>query len=210
MRPERFVRILAQLSCAGVALLMVATAATAAIYAFIDERGVTHYTNVPVDTRYQPVTQMRRSSKKATSLSYESYIREAASRYEVDPLLVKAVIKVESDFDHRAVSRKGAMGLMQLMPETARDMRVHDPFNARANIMGGTRYLGQLLDRFEGDLRLALAAYNAGPQRVILARYTVPRLPETVNYVKKVLHHYQRYRAGARSSRLYLVDAAAY
>ncbi len=209
MREKRFTHLLIALLCGGAGLFMLAAPGQATIYAYVDEQGVTHYTNVPADQRYQPLPLLEEPGTQATWRTYETYIREAASRFAVDPLLVRAVIKVESGFDHRAVSSKGAMGLMQLMPETARDMAVDDPFDPRANIMGGTRYLGLLLDRFHGNLRLALAAYNAGPQRVVAARHTVPPLPETENYVKEVLQHYQRYRAsGAPTSRLYLADAA--
>ncbi|MDH5298794.1 MAG: lytic transglycosylase domain-containing protein [Desulfobulbaceae bacterium] len=125
-------------------------------------------------------------------------------------MLVKAVIKVESDFDHRALSSKGAMGLMQLMPETASDMHVNDPFDPKSNIMGGTRYLGLLLGQFGGDLLLALAAYNAGPTRVVLAQNTIPPFPETIEYVKKVLRHYKRYRTSAVSSGDRWMKAMAY
>ncbi|MDH3392683.1 MAG: transglycosylase SLT domain-containing protein [Desulfobulbaceae bacterium] len=183
-------------------VLLIATSASATIYTFVDERGVVHMTNVPTDSRYQPGSRfnLKSSKKRAPRGSIESYIQEAARRYNVDPLLVRAVIKVESDFDHRAVSNKGAMGLMQLMPETASDLRVHDPYDPRANIMGGTCYLGKMISRFNGNLSLGLAAYNAGPTRVAMARNRVPKLPETVRYVQKVMHHYQRYQAGHSTS----------
>ncbi len=189
----------------AVGVILLATSASATIYTFVDERGVVHMTNVPTDSRYRASSRFNLMSGKHHKAprreAIEAYILEAADRYNVDPMLVKAVIKVESDFNHQAVSRKGAIGLMQLMPETARDLRVHDPFDPKANIMGGTNYLRQLLSRFDGDLSLGLAAYNAGPQRVVMAQNTVPRLPETLDYIKKVLHHYQRYRGGPISNR---------
>lgn len=194
------------LVCAGTGFILLAATASATIYTFVDERGVVHMTNVPTDSRYLAGNRfnLKSSKKRAPRNSIESYIREAADRYNVDPLLVRAVIKVESDFDHRAVSQKGAIGLMQLMPETASDLRVHDPFDPRANIMGGTCYLGKMISRFDGNLSLGLAAYNAGPTRVAMARNQVPKLPETVRYVKKVMHHYQQYRDGYSSSNRWL------
>ena len=206
MGSKFFHRQIRRVLVAGVGFLLVAGTAWATIYTFVDERGVVHMTNAPTDSRYQASNRfnLRNSKKRAPRGSIESYIREAAHRYNVDPLLVRAVIKVESDFDHRAVSKKGAIGLMQLMPGTARDMRINNPFDPRANIMGGTRYLGRMLSRFDGDLSLGLAAYNAGPTRVAMARNTVPQLPETIRYVKKVMQHYQRYRNGSTSSNRWL------
>ena len=158
-----------------------------AIYTFVDDAGVIHFSNVPNDSRYRPLYHSR------TQNSFDSYIKAAASRHDVDPLLVKAVIKVESDFDRYAISKKGAKGLMQLMPETMQDMNVADPFDPEDNIHGGTRYLKKLLTRFNEELKLTLAAYNAGPNRVSqLGR--IPRIPETQRYVKKVLKSYKKYR----------------
>jgi len=176
-------------------LVLITANASATIYTFVDEKGVVHMTNVPTASRLWRNSQstLKSKKKKAPHSSIESYINEAAKRYNVDPLLVRAVIKVESNFDHWAISKKGAMGLMQLMPETANDMRVRFPFNPRANIMGGTCYLGKLLSRFNGNLTLGLAAYNAGPTRVAMAKNTVPQLPETIHYIEKVMHHYQLY-----------------
>jgi soluble lytic murein transglycosylase len=115
----------------------------------------------------------------------------------VDPFLIKAVIKAESDFNQNAVSHKGAQGLMQLMPGTAEDMKVEDPFNAEENIFGGTRYLSMMLSRFNNDMRLALAAYNAGPERVEGHR-GIPPIPETKSFIEKVMQYYGRYRAGTQ------------
>ncbi|MEJ2690531.1 MAG: transglycosylase SLT domain-containing protein [Deltaproteobacteria bacterium] len=160
--------------------------AQAAIYTFVDEHGVYHATNVPTDPRYRP-----KYGKEITKSSIERNIRRAARRYSVDPLLVKAVIRAESNFNHLAVSRKGAKGLMQLMPETIHDMRVRDPFDPAENIAGGTHYLRLMLDAFQGDLSLALAAYNAGPD-IVRKLGRVPAIPETLTYVRKVLDTYQR------------------
>ena len=120
------------------------------------------------------------------------YIHKVAREHEVDPLLVKAVIKAESNFDPNAVSSKGAQGLMQLMPGTARDLKVSDPFDPLQNIDGGTRYLRSLLDNYK-DVELSLAAYNAGPGRVA-QNGVIPSIPETQAYVAKVMATYRSYK----------------
>ena len=200
--------------------------ARAAIYKYVDEQGVCHYTNVPGDKRYRPVnlnspprasvkrigsgrTSADRSPtrrfvkphRRSTAVDdFAHQIRRAARAHRVDPLLIRAIIKVESDFNPYAVSSQGAQGLMQLMPATARDLQVKDPFDAGQNIYGGTRYIRSLLDSYQGDLRLSLAAYNAGPSRV---KNTVPRIPETVAYVRKVMRLYRQYlRAGSAGTRI--------
>jgi soluble lytic murein transglycosylase-like protein len=119
----------------------------------------------------------------------ETCIRDASEKHGVDSSLIRAVIKYESGFDPLAVSRAGAEGLMQLMPETARLLGVRDSFNIRENIDGGTRFLKDMLDSFDGDLELALAAYNAGPS--VVRRFGgVPPYEETRNYIKNVLREY--------------------
>jgi soluble lytic murein transglycosylase-like protein len=119
------------------------------------------------------------------SIAYNDAIAEAANRYELDPDLIRAIIRAESAFDVFAVSSAGAQGLMQLMPEVADELDVMDPFDPRQNILGGARYLRWLLDRHHGDLELAVASYNAGPGAV--DRYNgIPPFRETVNYVKSV------------------------
>ena len=125
--------------------------------------------------------------------AYQEVIRSAAAAYGVDQRLVKAVIKAESDFDHHAVSRRGAAGLMQLMPGTAEEMKVGNPYNPKENIVGGTRYLGSLLRRFHDDTALAVAAFNAGPGKVE-ACGGVPAIEETRNFVEKVLYYYGLFR----------------
>ncbi len=127
------------------------------------------------------------------SSAYDRYIRQAADRYNIDSRLIKAVIRIESGFDRKAVSRHGAQGLMQLMPATSRELQVRDPFDPRQNINGGTRYLRYLLDTFAGNLMLSLAAYSAGPGTVRRAG-GIPRIPETIQYVVRVLKCYRGYR----------------
>lgn len=168
--------------------------AAATIYTFVDEKGVIHFTNVPTDTRCRPTMGRApmRTSWPSVAQNYDPIIHSAASCYEMDPRLVKAVIHTESNFDPWAVSGKGAMGLMQLMPDTAKDLQVSNPFDPRENIFAGTRYLKQQLDNFNGNLELALAAYNAGPTLVSrLAK--VPAIAETEEYIKKVKQTYQYY-----------------
>ncbi len=193
------------------------SAADATIYTYVDDNGVVHFSNVPDDPSFRPVVRIRPKVYGRTSTghifipsrsgdwdpnpdSYDQLIRGAASRYHVDPRLVKAVIRAESNFDYLAVSRKGALGLMQLMPLTADDMQVHDPFDPRQNIFGGTRYLRKMLGLFNGNLRMSLAAYNAGPGKVSrLGR--VPKYRETLNYIQKVQYFYREYKSTSSPSK---------
>jgi soluble lytic murein transglycosylase-like protein len=127
----------------------------------------------------------------ATPADIDSAIEQAAARHNVDPNLVRAVVKVESNFNPNAVSRKGAMGLMQLMPSTARQLNVKNPFDPEQNVDAGVRHLKQLLESYGGDVRLTLAAYNAGAGAV--ARNSgVPHYAETQNYVRKITNLYYR------------------
>ncbi len=130
---------------------------------------------------------------------YDAYIDEAARLYQLPPQFIRAVVKVESNFHYDVVSRAGAMGLMQLMPRTARSMGVRDPFDPRQNILGGTRYLRILANRFDGDLVRTVAAYNAGEGAV--ERYGgIPPYAETQRYVPRVLRHYYAYLRGRRDA----------
>jgi len=168
--------------------------ASADIYRYKDKDGVWHFTNIKKDARYHLYLRTSKKSPSQYIKEYEGIIDQATTRFSVDPALVKAVIKAESDFDERAVSNKGAQGLMQLMPETAGSMEVANPFDAEENIFGGTRYLGLLLERFKNDKNLALAAYNAGPEAVE-AYAGVPPFPETRSFVAKVLNYYKEYKS---------------
>lgn len=190
------------------AVLLAPAGAWAAIYTFVDARGTVHFTNVPNNSRYRATligAQSRsrfrggRPARAGDPRLYEAHIQKAASRYAMDPLLIKAVIKTESNFDCQAVSSKGAQGLMQLMPGTAADLNVYNPLDPQENIFGGTNYLRKMMARFGGNLRLALAAYNAGPARVEAAQ-GIPLIPETQEYVSKVLHHYRQMTTAASLS----------
>ncbi|MBN2061943.1 MAG: lytic transglycosylase domain-containing protein [Deltaproteobacteria bacterium] len=168
--------------------------AWADIYRFKDENGVWHFTNINNDIRYKLFIRTYAKKPEKYIADYGYMIDQASERFNIDPNLVKAVIKAESDFDKGALSSKGAQGLMQLMPKTADEMEVDDPFNPEENIFGGTRYLSILLERFNNDKNLALAAYNAGPEKV--AEYNgIPPYNETRNFVRKVLDYYEEYRS---------------
>jgi len=145
-------------------------------------------------TAVGPGRDAPQSPRRASA--FDEHIRAAAQKYGVAPQLLKAVMAVESNFDPAAMSAKGATGLMQLMPETARDMYVRDVLDPAQNIEGGARYLRLLQDRFGGDLERILAAYNAGPERVRRAGGMVPAIPETRAYVQKVLGLYEAYCNG--------------
>ena len=166
-------------------------------YSYVDEKGVHHYTNIPpIDKKYKLKWRTKKASVKPNGIytypkSYEEEILRAAKRHNLDPDLVKAVIKVESNFNSSAISRKGAIGIMQLMPDTADDYNVSNPFNPKENIDGGTKYLKKLMEMFSGDLELALAAYNAGENAVIKYGFRIPPYDETIDYVEKVLMHYK-------------------
>jgi soluble lytic murein transglycosylase-like protein len=171
--------------------------AAADIYRYRDENGVWHFTNVRSDVRYRLYIRSYPRMGVDYIKDYEGIIKQASQRFNVESSLIKAVIKAESDFNHRAVSQKGAQGLMQLMPGTADAMRVDNPFNPEENIFGGTRYLSLMLSRFKNDTRLALAAYNAGPEKVEDHR-GVPPYAETRSFIDKVLQYYTQYRSGTR------------
>jgi soluble lytic murein transglycosylase len=185
---------LRQIFCLVVLCILVAPwspSAFADIYGYRDKAGFLRFLPAGVDPKSSKQGQF--VGKGDRSAAVEGIIQQAASRFEVEPCLLKAMIKVESDFDQRAVSQKGAMGLMQLMPQTARDMEVKDPFDPIENIAGGTRYLSLLLDRFKHDLRLTLAAYNAGPEKVETYG-DIPPIQETQAYVRRVMNTYNLYK----------------
>ncbi|MBZ4660525.1 MAG: lytic transglycosylase protein [Desulfacinum sp.] len=173
----------------------VPAALAGSIYKYVDENGVVHFTNVPTAPGYQkvdlPPLPTLPIPRKLSEDSFQQHIHKAASIFGVDPRLVRAIIKAESDFDPMAVSHKGAMGLMQLMPQTAKEMGVQNPFDPLENIFGGVRYLKEMLRRFNNSLLLALAAYNAGPEAV--EKYGgIPPFQETNEYLRRVLRHYMR------------------
>ncbi len=169
-------------------------ACLADIYGYQDSNGRWHF---PRKTLQKNVTegprQTRGEAKNGFKINYDIIIREASAKYKIDPCLIKAIIWAESDFDQGAVSYKGAMGLMQLMPETAYEMNVRNIFSAKENIFGGVRYLAHLLKQFDNDIILAVAAYNAGPARV-QANKRVPPIAETQAFVKRVLRYYYHFK----------------
>ncbi|BBO90877.1 lytic transglycosylase domain-containing protein [Desulfosarcina ovata] len=178
-------------------LLLLVRPAIADIYMYVDRNGVMHFTNAPTSSDYKVYIRERpkRKGRGMDSNRFDRFIDEAATLHGLDFPLLKAVIRAESAFDPKAVSKKGAMGLMQIMPENLDAFRVYDPFDPWQNIMGGARYLKSLLQRFDGQVPLALAAYNAGPQRVD-AYQGIPPIRETEEYVKKVMRFFQLYKNG--------------
>ena len=163
------------------------------IYQYISPNGTISLTNVPSDARYRKIqVESARFHSALSERELEPVIQRHSSRHQLHPALVRAVIKAESDFDPRAVSRAGAIGLMQLMPQTAARLDVRDMYDPDDNVGGGTKYLRQLLDRFHGNLPLALAAYNAGEN--LVERYqALPPIDETRRYVRKVLRYYRTF-----------------
>ncbi|MGB8932090.1 MAG: lytic transglycosylase domain-containing protein [Anaeromyxobacteraceae bacterium] len=181
------------------------------LYSYVDADGVLHFSNAPSDGRFRRVTRAndvagvyrpaaavrpRPISTASSQSAWVGAVRDAAATNNLPEALVLAVIAVESNFDPRAVSEKGAAGLMQLMPGTARDMYVADVFDPEQNIHGGTRYLRVLANQYGGDMVRMLAAYNAGPDAVRRAGGAVPNIPETREYVRKVVALYRAYKAG--------------
>lgn len=185
------------IGCIVVLVALLALPAAADIYRYIDSNGVMHFTNVPTSTDYQVYIKERpkRRGGGIDANRFDRYIDEAATLNDVAFPLLKAVIRAESAFDPKAVSKKGALGLMQIMPENLEAFRVHDPFDPWQNIMGGARYLKVLIKRFNGQVPLALAAYNAGPRMVDTHR-GIPPIPETEEYVKRVMKFFYLYKNG--------------
>jgi soluble lytic murein transglycosylase-like protein len=167
---------------------------SAEIYKYVDGDGVLHLTNVP-NGKYNLVLKQGWVPFCLDSGDLEKYdplIWRTAEKYRVDYALVKAVIKAESNFNPLAISNAGAKGLMQLMPKTADALRVNDPFHPQENIEGGVRHLRYLLDLFQGNLHLVLAAYNAGEEAVF--RYNdIPPYRETRTYIQRVLKYFRNY-----------------
>lgn len=173
-------------------LFVVIPPADADIYRYVDASGRVHFTDTPTHGRYD-MYMKEEAPVKASNRSYLDIIRRHATSYRLEEALVKAVIKVESDYQPRVVSRKGAQGLMQLIPQTAKDLKVSNPFDPYENIRGGSEYLRMMLDLFNNDVELALAAYNSGPSTV--KRYGgIPPYDETQKYVKKVKRYLDYYR----------------
>lgn len=185
-------------------LVLFSTPSHAGIYRWEDENGVVHFTNCPRDARFKLFIKESKEDvgeekqeppvpPAADKNQFDPLILEVSKKYDVDFALIKAMIRAESGFNPFAVSRKGAKGLMQLMPATAQRMNVQNIFNPRENIEGGVRYFRYLLSLFNNDLRLSLAAYNAG-ENIVSELRSIPPYRETVDYVRKVIHYYQSYR----------------
>ena len=193
-------------------LIFFSITADARVYAYIDKNGMFHNlskihsaTNLQSKHNKKPqeffgaLKGFIRDEKDycddcSLTHSVNELIQTAAAENELDPLLIKAVIKAESNFNRKAVSAKGAQGLMQLMPQTARDLHVIHPFDPEENITGGAKYLRSLLDNYDGEIELTLAAYNAGPGNV---KDHLPDIPETKQYVSRVISHYKKYQQKA-------------
>ena len=193
LRPMGSARFLA---CAVVILMATSTPfvlTDALVYGYVGPTGLVNLTNVPTD---EPVTAVRRKARYhigVSDLELEQAVSRAAQQHHVQPALLLAVMKAESSFNPTAVSKAGAVGLMQLIPETAIRHGVRNLYDANENITGGAKHLRYLLDRFHGNIRLALAAYNAGERKV--DRYgQIPPYKETQDYVKKVLVYYRSYK----------------
>jgi hypothetical protein len=192
------------ISLAVTAALVTAVPVHAEMYKLTAPDGTVHFTNAPTDPNYRRMGYSYSSGTAAGWLRMPDgdtrpYVREitdASARYGVPERLVSAVIRAESGFNPRAVSRKGAQGLMQLMPQTASILGVRDSFDPRENIDGGVRHLRGLIDRFANNLALAIAAYNAGEKAVNLYGGRIPPYPETQEYVTKVLRFYGAVEGG--------------
>jgi len=179
--------------------LLISNEALADIYKFIDTDGRIYYTDKPKNSLYKRIIRTRALNYNAAlpymgvnKKKFTDLISEAANRHQVDEKLVHAVIQAESAYNATAISSAGAVGLMQLMPDTARRYGVIDRNNPVQNIDGGTHYLKDLLRMFDSNLNLAVAAYNAGENAVIHYNHSIPPYPETQNYVKTVMALYYR------------------
>ena len=167
------------------------------IYMYIDDNGVMHFTNAPTSNEHDYKVYIKErtaiSKKFHATDKYDKLIIQASKKYDVDSRLLKAMIKAESDFDPQAVSRKGAMGLMQIMPQNFEMLNLENPFDPWQNIRAGAQYFKKMYERFNGKLALSLAAYNAGPTAV--DRYkSIPPYQETEEYVRRVLRYYRTFK----------------
>jgi soluble lytic murein transglycosylase-like protein len=192
-------------------LLGPAVAGAGDLYSYVDADGVVHLSNAPADRRFRRVartsdvagvykvsidgrrSRSRSAARAAPDSSTSSHLRVAAEKYNLPLSLLRAVMEVESNYNPRAISEKGAIGLMQLMPETAKQMYVSDVWDPEQNIDGGARYLRLLANQYSGDMMKTLAAYNAGPEAVRRAGGAVPSIPETREYVRRVLDLFHQY-----------------
>lgn len=193
------------------ATLLCASAAVAhtRIYSYVDSQGMVHYTDVPDNNRYRllrlsPYERTESGERYDSQLlakagQYDSIIETAALSAAVEANLLRAVIVVESGFNSRALSKRGAVGLMQLMPATATRFGVSNPYDPRQNVHAGARYLKFLMNRFGQDMRLALAAYNAGEEAVVRNGRQIPPFTETMAYVPRVLKIYRKLAGQSRS-----------
>jgi soluble lytic murein transglycosylase-like protein len=204
LRPPSYViHVMHCLSVVFIFALTTVCPAKGDIYRYVDEDDIVHYTDAPTDKRFKIfMREIKKDKELRTKLKYassvnpaefEQLIKTCSAKYGVNPSLVKAVIHAESGYNPNAVSRKGASGLMQLMPATARSLKVADRFNPKDNVEGGVKYLRFLLDTFQGDVSLAVAAYNAGLSTV--AKYGgIPPYNETRTYVSRVLSYMKSYQ----------------
>jgi len=193
---RKLLKLFGILTLSLLASIVLSSPVQADIFRYIDENGVMHFTNAPTSSiqkyrlflKERPIITRRYSTEK-----YDNLISDASERYGVSFPLLKAIIKAESDFDPLVVSKKGATGLMQIMPQNFKSLGIKDPFDPWQNINAGARYFKQMFDRFNGKLSLSLAAYNAGPTAV--DRYkTIPPYEETEEYVRRVLKYYYNYK----------------
>ncbi len=201
---KRLMFLLAVLIAAG---FMVRNAVCQAMYSYMDEEGVQHFTNIPPITHVLslkvtgslPVAAISDASKPKTEV-FDPIIEKYSRDYQLDPSLIHSIIATESDFNPKAVSPKGAQGLMQLMPATAARLGVRNSFDPEQNIRGGIQHFRWLMDNFNNDLNLSLAAYNAG-ENLVQRLGRVPAIKETIDYVKKVTSKYDKKQLSAQAQK---------